>query len=165
MYPDKVSGLWLSLERLLLTLWVGGMLVVGYVVTPVLFSSLGDRMLAGGVAGRLFSYMSLIGLVCGALLLWVWWLRDGRAVVRDWRLWAVCAMLLIALIGEFGLAPRMQEIKQAAGAALVPGSELYRQFSRLHGLSSVLFLVNSLLGLGLVLLPSGPRAGVNPVAG
>ena len=165
MFPAKFSDVWSSLERLFLTLWVGGMLVVGYVVTPVLFSSLGDRMLAGTVAGRLFGFVSLIGLICGVLLLLVGWLRDGQAVVRDWRFWAVCAMLLITLIGEFGLAPRMQEIKQAAGASLVPGSELYRQFSRLHGLSSVLFLVNSLLGLGLVLLPSGPRAGVNPVAG
>ncbi len=158
MFPAKFSDVWSSLERLFLTLWVGGMLVVGYVVTPVLFSSLGDRMLAGTVAGRLFGFVSLIGLICGVLLLLVGWLRDGQAVVRDWRFWAVCAMLLITLIGEFGLAPRMQEIKQAAGASLVPGSELYRQFSRLHGLSSMLFLVNSLLGLGLVLLPSRARS-------
>lgn len=160
MFPDKVSGLWLSLERLLLTLWVGGMLVVGYVVTPVLFSSLGDRMLAGTVAGRLFGFVSLIGLTCGGLLLMVWILRDGRAAVRGWRVWMVCAMLLITLIGEFGLAPRMQELKQAAGAALVPGSDLYRQFSRLHGLSSVLFLLNSLMGLGLVAAPSVARGRV-----
>lgn len=157
MIPGKDSGWWLSLERLLLTLWVGGMLVLGYLVTPVLFFSLSDRMLAGAVAGRLFGFMSLIGLVCGSLLILVWWLRDGRALVRDWRWWAVCVMLLITLIGEFGLAPRMQEIKLAAGAALVPDSELYQQFSRLHGLSSMLFMVNSLLGLGLVLLPARVR--------
>ena len=52
MLPDKFSGLWPSLERLLLALWVGGMLMVGYVVTPVLFSSLDTRLLAGAVAGR-----------------------------------------------------------------------------------------------------------------
>lgn len=157
MMPGKDSGWWSSLERLLLALWVGGMLILGYLVTPVLFLSLSDRMLAGAVAGRLFGFMSLIGLVCGSLLIFVWWLRDGRALARDWRLWAVGVMLLITLVGEFGLAPRMQEIKFAAGAALVPGTELYQQFSRLHGLSSMLFLVNSLLGLSLVLLPSRLR--------
>jgi hypothetical protein len=51
----------------------------------------------------------------------------------------------------------MQELKQAAGAALVPGSDLHRQFSRLHGLSSILFLLNSLMGLGLVAAPSAAR--------
>lgn len=157
MLPGKFSGLWSSLERLLLTLWVGGMLVVGYVVTPVLFSSLDDRMLAGTVAGRLFGFVSLIGLACGGLLLLAWILRDGRAAVRGWRVWVVCAMLLITLIGEFGLTPQMQELKQAAGAALLPGSDVYRQFSRLHGLSSVLFLLNSLMGLGLVAAPSVTR--------
>ena len=83
-----------------------------------------------------------------------WILRDGRVAVRDWRIWLLCAMLLITLVGEFGLAPRMQELKQVAGAALLPGSEVYRQFSRLHGLSSVLFLANSLMGLALVMAPS-----------
>ena len=165
MLPDKFTGLWSSLERLLLTLWVGGMLVVGYVVTPVLFSSLDDRMLAGAIAGRLFGSVSLIGFVCGGLLLLGWLLRDGRAAVHGWRFWVVCAMLLITLIGEFGLAPRMQELKQAAGAALVSGSDLYRQFSRLHGLSSVLFPLNSLMGLALVAAPSVARGRVNPEAG
>jgi hypothetical protein len=157
MFPAKFTGLWPSLERLLLTLWVGGMLAVGYVVTPVLFSSLADRMLAGAVAGRLFGFVSLIGLVCGGLLLLGWVLRARRAAVGDWRLWVVCGMLLITLVGEFGLAPRMQELKQAAGAALVPGSDLHRQFSRLHGLSSILFLLNSLMGLGLVAAPPAAR--------
>ena len=157
MFTGKFSGLWSSLERILLTLWVGGMLVVGYVVTPVLFSSLSDRMLAGAVAGRLFGFVSLIGIACAGLLLMSWILRDGRAAIRSWRVWMVGAMLLITLIGEFGLAPRMQALKQAAGAALVPGSEVYRQFSRWHGLSSVLFLLNSLMGVGLVVAPSVTR--------
>ena len=45
-----------------ITLWVGGMWAIGYMVAPVLFSSLGDRQLAGLVAGKLFS---LIGKYAG----------------------------------------------------------------------------------------------------
>ncbi len=157
MPPITLSHLWSSLERLLLTLWVGGMLMAGYVATPVLFSVLTDRMLAGAVAGRLFGWVSLIGLVCGGLLLLGWILRDRRSAVRDWRLWVVCGMLLITLVGEFGLASRMQALKQEAGAALVHGSDLHRRFSRLHGLSSILFLLNSLMGLALVAAPSRRR--------
>ena len=34
-----------------ITLWVGGLWAIGYIAAPVLFSSLGDRQLAGVVAG------------------------------------------------------------------------------------------------------------------
>ena len=40
-----------SLERILLTLWVGSLWVVGFVVAPVLFAELDDRALAGSTAG------------------------------------------------------------------------------------------------------------------
>ena len=59
LFKDPLS----SLEHVVLTLWVGGMWTTGYLVTPVLFSTLQDRMLAGNIAGRLFGVLSVIGLV------------------------------------------------------------------------------------------------------
>jgi hypothetical protein len=145
-----------SAERFLLTLWIGGMWVTGYAVTPVLFATLDDRMLAGNIAGRLFDLLSWVGLACGVLLLILYGLWQGHAGRRRWRLWVLGVMLLVTLVGAFGLAPAMQQLKQAAGSALVPGTDLYRQFARLHGLSSSLFLLNSFLGLALVIgVPSG----------
>ena len=38
-------------ERFLLTLWVGGLWIIGYLVTPVLFKTLDNRQLAGELAG------------------------------------------------------------------------------------------------------------------
>ena len=38
-------------ERILLTLWVGGLWSVGYLAVPVLFHGLNDRRLAGMVSG------------------------------------------------------------------------------------------------------------------
>ena len=43
-------------------LWVGGFITVGYLVTPSLFTTLGDRQVAGIVAGNLFrleAYLSI----------------------------------------------------------------------------------------------------------
>src|SRR3569623_1849958 len=54
-------------ERLLLAVWVGGMLAVGYLAVPVLFHMLDDRVLAGALAGEMFRYMNGVGLVCSAL--------------------------------------------------------------------------------------------------
>ena len=128
-------------DRILLTLWVGGMWIVGYVVAPVLFGML-ERQLAGEVAGRLFSIMSYIGLVCGALLLLSVLVKHG---LRHWRVFVLLGMLLVIVIGQFVLQPMMVELK-AAGLE----GEIKEQFGRLHGISSGLFLLNSLAGLALV---------------
>ena len=44
-----------ALYFIAITLWVGGLLAIGYIAAPVLFASLGDRQLAGMIAGRLFA--------------------------------------------------------------------------------------------------------------
>ena len=147
LFNDPLS----SLEHVALTLWVGGMWTTGYLVTPVLFSALTDRMLAGNIAGQLFGVLSLTGLVCGGLLLGAHLYRNRRNGLRDAYLWVLSIMLVIIVIGEFGLTPMMQEIRDQASGVLTPGSDLHRRFGVLHAVSSTLFLVNSLLGLWLVI--------------
>ncbi len=135
-------------ERILLTLWIGGMWTVGFLVAPTLFQMLGDnRMLAGNIAGRLFTLSSYLGLICGGLLLFGAVLRTGRDWWRTTRVWVLLTMLIIIVIGEFIFAPMMIQLKLSG---LPAGSSQALQFGRLHGITSTLFLINSLLGLGLV---------------
>jgi len=136
-------------ERILLTIWIGGMWVVGYVVAPVLFKML-ERSVAGDVAGQLFTIMSYIGLVCGVLLLTGLVTEYMQTVYRQWRFWLLLGMLLIIVIGQFILQPMMAELKSAG---LVDANA--QLFARLHGVASILFLLNSLAGLILVI--SGTR--------
>lgn len=139
---------WLAgAERILLTLWVGGLWIVGYVVAPTLFASLDDRQLAGQLAGRLFHFMGYLGLVVGVLLLISVWRRAGRDWSREWRLWVLLAMLLLVAVGSFVLQPMMQELKLLG---IAEGSAQATRFGRLHGVSSLLYMANSLLGLCLV---------------
>jgi len=132
-------------ERILLTLWVGGMWSVGYIVAPTLFKML-DRSVAGTVAGQLFTIMSYLGLVCAVLLLINQFFRYGKAVTKHWQSWALGIMLLIVIIGEFFIAP---EIRSMRDAGLVDSEKA--RFGMLHGSASVLFLISSLLGLALVI--------------
>jgi len=134
-------------ERILLTLWIGGMWTVGYIVAPTLFAMVADRDLAGNVAGQLFSIMSYIGLLAVGILLSGQFYRARAAWRQNWRFWVLLVMLLIIVIGEFYLQPLMAELKQAG---LPEGSDTARQFGQLHGVASALFVINSLLGLGLV---------------
>ncbi len=136
-------------EKILLTLWVGGMWFAGYVVAPILFQML-DRTTAGNVAGQVFAVTSYIGLACGlALILGLVFTRANGV-----RMWLLVIMVAVIVVGQFVLAPMMQELKLAG---IPVGSDNASQFARLHGLSSILYLVNSILGLVLVLF--GIRAG------
>ncbi len=142
-------GFMRGVESALLTLWVGGLWTVGYIVVPLLFSTLDDRMLAGAVAGNLFTVIGYIGLFCGLFLLIsacralsVYWLKARRPQV-------ISVMLLLVALGLFVLQPMMQELKLLE---LVKGSPQAARFATLHGFSSVLYLLTSLLGLYLLIL-------------
>lgn len=130
-------------ERILTTLWVGGLWVVGYVVAPVLFATLDDRLLAGRLAGEMFDAIHAIGYACGGLLLAGALLRHGRHVLRVRHVWLVLAMLALISVIQFGIRPGMVELKQQGLSATA-------EFARLHGASSICYLLASLLGLPLV---------------
>lgn len=139
--------LFIASERILLTLWVGGMWTAGYLVAPILFNTL-EREMAGNIAGRVFGVTSYIGLVCGGLLLLAALYQSGRHWLRQWRIWVILIMLALTAVGQFGLQPQMAALKSQGIAA---GSVTAIQFGRLHGIASSLFLVTSLLGLALVI--------------
>jgi hypothetical protein len=152
----SLSAILQAVEHTLLTLWVGGLWMTGLVVAPVLFRNY-ERMVAGEIAGRLFAAVSLLGMLCGALLLAFAAARAQQKVWRDWRAAFLAAMLVITLIGEFGLAARMRELKELM--ILPPVAPVVMsEFGRLHGIASLLFLTNSVLGLVLVTFGIRPRA-------
>ena len=140
-----------ALAELLATLWVGGMWAVGYGVAPVLFSTLGDRVLAGETAGRLFALVGWTGLSAGTYLLGFLALGAG-----GWRRHRRLVILLFAMLGlivfaQFGIQPLMAELKRAAGSAQFMDGPLGDRFALLHGISSALYLIQSALGALLVL--------------
>lgn len=130
-------------ERILLTLWVGGLWAIGYIAVPTLFANMNDRQLAGALAGQMFHIISYIGLVCGVLLLASVLKRAGL----QWRAWVLIVMLALVATGEFVLQPMMESLKLQG---LIEGSEAKKQFGMLHGVASIIYLMESLLGLALV---------------
>lgn len=63
-------------------------------------------------------------------------------------------MLAVTAVGEFLLRPEMSVLRDAG---LVEGTETAARFAYLHGLSSTLFLFNSLMGLILVMFGVVPK--------
>jgi hypothetical protein len=142
-------------------LWVGSQLTIGYAVAPVLFATL-DHMSAGALAAQLFRIEGMVGLVCGVLLLGLAnvLMRRGEAGYRRLR-WLLIGMLLCVMIGYYALQPFMNAMRMNALQAGVDiaHSAYASRFGMLHGVSSLFYLVQSLLGAWLVwLLPSARGA-------
>lgn len=135
-------------EALLITLWVGSLWAIGYLAVPILFATLDDRLLAGMLAGRMFTTVSYIGLACGGVLLLLGILRSSR-IISDRRVLLLALMMLMVALGEFLLQPAMAQLK---AQGLVEGSDAMARFGMLHGVASLIYLVNSAAGLLLVLL-------------
>jgi hypothetical protein len=133
-----------------ITLWVGGMWAIGYLAAPVLFASLGDRQLAGLLAGRLFSLIGWVGLTCASYLLLFIVVRWGAQFFRRAVFWLVLLMLAMTVVSQFGIHPLMAQLKADALPREVMESVLRDRFAAWHGISSILYLVQSLLGLWLV---------------
>lgn len=156
------------LFRLLTVVWIGSLLTIGYAVAPVLFTSL-DRVTAGAVAAQLFRIEGVIGVVCGVLLLALCnvLVRRGGDAYRRLR-WLIAGMLVCVLVGYFALQPFMNALRVAAQEAGTDvGHSVYAsRFGMLHGVSSVFYLIESLLGIVLVWkLPAGTGIAVEPGAG
>ncbi len=134
-------------------LWVGSLLTVGYLVAPAIFSTMTDRQAAGMVAGSIFrleAYLSVIvciGLMALANLL----VNRGLNQFRFIR-WLLLTMLLCSVAAALIFIPWMNALRDNALAEGMPVmlSPSATVFGRLHGASSILFLLQSILGIFLV---------------
>lgn len=139
-----------GLASVLLVLWVGGLWAIGYIAAPTLFAELSDRQLAGNLAGELFKWIACVGIIAGAYLLVFRLGRQGFQALKQVYFWIVLVMLLLTLGQHFGIQPVMQALKDQAMPQAVMESAFRNRFAAWHGVSSVVYLVQSVLGLILV---------------
>ena len=134
-------------------LWVGGTWAVGYLAVPVLFRALPDHQLAGLLAGKMFSWIGYIGIVCAIYLLAFQFFQFGGEVWKRQYFLLVTSMLVITLVIQCGIQPIMADLKSQAMPLDVMQSTLASKFKALHGISSILYLLQSLMGLIIVINP------------
>jgi MFS family permease len=147
-----MRGFLSALYNIAVALWVGGLFAIGYLAAPVLFAQLADRSLAGAVAGAMFSVMAWVGLACGTYLLLFILAGKGWRAIQSGVFWIVLLMLALTVAGHFGVHPILAQLKADALPRQVMESALRDRFSTWHGVSSALYLVQSLLGIALVAL-------------
>lgn len=128
-------------EQIVVTIWVGSLWTVGYLVAPTLFAVLDDGSVAGDIAGQLFRIEALLSIACAALLLVMHWIQPPRRF--DGRVLLILGIVGLMSVNEWVLRPIMAATRDAAG-------DPTEHFALFHAVSAIIYLIASVLGLGLV---------------
>jgi hypothetical protein len=133
-----------ALRSILTVFWIGGLWVVGVLAAPILFQQL-DTATAGRVAGVMFRAMAWVGIVAGIyLMLHILW-AEGLRAFQAAALWLVLGMLALTLVNHFAIFPIIAAVKpqmRSAAEGVFGGG-----FQSWHTISSLIYLIQSLLGL------------------
>jgi len=149
----------LRAARLIAVLWVGSLWTVGYLVAPTLFATLSDRVQAGTIAGSMFRVEAWLSIFCAVVQIVL--LRSRSSASRNGRRMQVLVLSMLAatLVSHFALQPLMASLREAAGPTGVMAPDVKMQFGILHGISSAIYLLESVLGVALLLaLDPQPKA-------
>lgn len=136
-----------KIRSLAVVAWVGALWFAGYVAAPVLFRFL-PKMTAGNVAGKLFEIIAYMGMVCAGILLLFGLFEAGGKLFKTAYFKLVLAMLLCVLLNHFVVTPVIEALKFKHGNLIL--ETVGGSFATWHGVSSVIYLVTSLLGVFLV---------------
>jgi uncharacterized membrane protein len=147
----------MSLLRFLMLLslvaWVGGLIFFSFVVAPAAFAVAPSRQLAGAMVGRCLAALHWIGICSGVVFagssMTYSALTVGRTEAFAPRHIAVYLMLLLTLASQFGVSPRMHQLRaEMVEIDRLPQEDARRvEFNRLHVWSTTLEGGVFLLGL------------------
>jgi uncharacterized membrane protein len=149
-----VSSLLSLLYLLSLSLWVGGMAIFTFLVTPAIFRSYG-RDQAGEIVGKLFpGYFRYLLSLSVLSMLFLLAAADGVVLGSRVSLFLLAAAIVVNIYITFKLYPDAVRIKQQVVSFEkdAPDSSARKAFRRLHALSAVLNLATLVDGVALLAL-------------
>ena len=130
-------------------LWVGALWAIGSIVAPILFQSIPDKRLFGDIVAQLFYVLAWLGIACASYMLIVFLVRDGFRSLKTAVFWLVFVMLLLTLAAHFGVQPIIAGLRHELAKEAVE-AVVRQRFATWHGIASVLYIVQSALGIGLL---------------
>jgi len=140
-----------NLRLLLAALWAGSVWAVSYLAAPSAFAVL-DSTGAGNVVAVMLTREAWLAVALAVLLAClVARSTDLDAKRRRWLWICIVGMLACSLAVYLGLQPMMAAIRAAAGPGGVRASPQWGTFAALHGVSQLLYLIETVLGAVLVI--------------
>jgi len=154
------KGEW-ALYNLMLALWVGGIFIFTFLVTPLIFKSFG-RDTASAIVDKLFPFYFPYVLVV-VILAFVFFLISGlkKTARRKLTLVLLVIGISIGLFVNLYLYPKVKKTKQEIASFENTPTDLpaRKRFSALHGISMTLNLVLLADGIALIVVGSFRKNG------
>ena len=142
---------WLeNLAVITATFWIGGLWVVGFVAYE-LFKMIPEAQLAGNIAGQLFKMMAYVGMASSIYLLIQRVYQYGTNALKQGFFWLILLMLILILVSHLGINPLLEKFKLEAMPKDVMESIFADRFSTWHGISSIAYLLECVLGVFAIL--------------
>jgi hypothetical protein len=160
-----MARLGISIYNILLALWVGGIAIFSFLITPIIFKGF-ERDTASAIVDKLFPfyfpYNLIISLAALVSFLLVAKFQTGIAGKLSFAL--IIAAIVINAFITFKLYPDIKRTKAAITSFEQTSSESLerKEFRRLHGISAVLNLLLLIDGISLIVINSGRKLMVSP---
>ncbi len=115
---------------MLAALWWGSLTALGFVIVPMLFTHMPSPAAAGQMAAKLFTAQTWLSIACAMFLLLIYNKKDpvAQCLRAQAAIKFVVAGLLLAVLVEFGLSPRIVSARSEGG-----------NLKLLHGLGSAMY--------------------------
>jgi hypothetical protein len=121
-----------------LIVWLGGLIFFAFVLAPTVFSVLPTRHMAGNVVGKALGTLHWMGIISGLVYLISSLLYSrltmGTAHPFAARNILVVLMLALTLVSQFGIIPRMDQLRASIGMidSVPPENPARMEFDGLH---------------------------------
>lgn len=135
-------------SKLLLAIWTGTLWMTA-IAAQLIFSALNpNKALAGTVAGKLFTFVSYLGLVVCIFLLMLLIITNHKRFFKSVKVYFITLMIVLLSVNQFLLHAKITSIRAIPGYSAIP--DLKSQFAFAHGLSVINFLVITLIATVLL---------------
>ena len=142
------------LYNFILALWVGGIFIFTFLVTPIIFQSFG-RDTAGEIVGKLFPYYFLYNLILSVLsvTIFLFFIGIRGKIENKITIILLTAALLINVFITFKLYPNIKSVKQQVTTFKSQSDEspMRNKFRKLHRVSALLNIILLIDGTALLI--------------
>ena len=139
-----------KLSFVITSIWVGSLWSM-LMVTSVLFNKIPSSYIAGALAADMFKFLNYFGLFASTIIIFVGFRSYGMGVIKRAFFWITLLILALVMISFFGIHPLLETLKVEALPREVMESMFADRYSSWHGIASVAYLLQCVLGVLLLI--------------
>jgi hypothetical protein len=153
-YNKSMKTIIMSIYNIVLALWVGGMSIYTFMITPIIFKSYSKAM-AGEIVGHLFGWYFKYNLILTTVaLVLFFFIRPSIRWLSYLSALVLVLSFILNIVSVTVIHPKAKKIKQEINSSdsEIDVQEARKAFARVHGISMVVNLIIICAGCAMIVL-------------